>query len=182
MEKSLKMLWRQTILLKDGLKNILKTNLINLLNMIVDQLKNLEIYKSLSDDIYVGLHFLSCARTSIEIGTYQINSRVKAIVSEYETIEDFERGYEAHKHVIDIQFPIIGLERVKWSPIENMKVNIPYDQAKDRTFYKDPSIQGTHVDIGNGIFAIMFPEDGHGPQHCINQPELIKKITIKVSI
>lgn len=150
--------------------------------MIVDQLRNIEIYKGVSDDIYAGLQFLAKATPDIKLGTYPINEKVKAIVSEYKTIENFERGYEAHKHVIDIQYPIIGLERVKWSPIENMNVNIPYEKENDRTFYKDPSVQGTHVDIGNGIFAIMFPEDGHGPQHYVNQPELIKKITIKVSI
>ena len=71
---------------------------------------------------------------------------------------------------------------MKWSPIEGMEVNIPYDAEKDRTFYKSPHKQGTHVDIGNGIFAIMFPEDGHGPQHYVGKPELIKKLTIKVSI
>jgi len=150
--------------------------------MIVDQLKNIEIYKGVSDDIYAGLQFLANATPDIQLGTYPINEKVKAIVSEYKTIENFERGYEAHKHVIDIQYPIIGLERVKWSPIENMNVNIPYEEENDRTFYKDPSAQGTHVDIGNGIFAIMFPEDGHGPQHFVIHPELIKKITIKVSI
>ena len=150
--------------------------------MVVDQLKNIEIYRGLSDDIYTGLQFLANASSDIELGTYVINDRVKAIVSEYETIEKFERGYEAHKHVIDIQYPIIGLERVKWSPIEGMKVNIPYDESKDRTFYKDPLAQGTHVDIGDGIFAIMFPEDGHGPQHFVTESQLIKKITIKVSI
>jgi len=150
--------------------------------MIVDQLKNIDLYKGVSDDIYAGLRFLAKATPDIELGIYPINENVKAIVSEYTTIESFERGYEAHKHVIDIQYPIVGLERVKWSPIENMSVNIPYDIDKDRTFYKDPSVQGTHVDIGNGIFAIMFPEDGHGPQHYVNQPEIIKKITIKVSI
>jgi YhcH/YjgK/YiaL family protein len=150
--------------------------------MVVDQLKNIEIYRGLSDDIYSGLNFLAHASRDIELGTYIINDRVKAIVSEYETIANFERGYEAHKHVIDIQYPIVGLERVKWSPIEGMKVNIPYDESKDRTFYKDPSVQRTHVDIGDGIFAIMFPEDGHGPQHFVTEPQLIKKITIKVSI
>lgn len=150
--------------------------------MVVDQLKNIEIYKGLSPDIYAGLQFIANANPDIELGTYQINGNVKALVTEYETIENFERGYEAHKHVIDIQYPIIGLERIKWSPIEKMNVNIPYDEAHDRTFYKDPSLQGTHVDIGKGIFAIMFPEDGHGPQHYVNKPENIKKITIKVSI
>ena len=150
--------------------------------MILDTLKNIKLYKGLSPDIYAGLEFLSRATASIEIGTYPINSRVKAIVSEYETVENFHRGFEAHKHVIDIQYPIIGLERVKWSPIENMEINIPYNEEKDRTFYKNPSKQCTHVDIGNGIFAIMYPGDGHGPQHYINKSELIKKITIKVKL
>ena len=150
--------------------------------MVVDTLKNIEQYKGLSLDIYAGLQFLANAKSEIELGIYPINKNVKAIVSSYETVDKFERGYESHKNVIDIQYPIIGLERVKWSPIEKMNINIPYDESKDRTFFKDPSKQGTHVDIGNGIFAIMFPEDGHGPQHYVTQPELIKKITIKVSI
>lgn len=150
--------------------------------MILDSLKNIEIYKGISEDIYEGLIFLTKASPEIEIGTYIINRNTKAIVSEYETLENFERGFEAHKHVIDIQYPIIGLERVKWSPIENMNINIPYNEEKDRTFYKDPSVQATQVDIGNGIFAIMFPEDGHSPQHYINKSELIKKITIKVKL
>ena len=150
--------------------------------MVVDTLKNIEIYKGLSPDIYAGLNFLAKATPEIELGLYPINDNVKAIVSSYETVDVFERGYESHKHVIDIQYPIIGLERVKWSPIESMNVNIAYDKLKDRTFFKDPSIQGTHVDIGNGIFAVMFPEDGHGPQHKVGKKEVIKKITIKVSI
>lgn len=150
--------------------------------MIVDKLKNINIYKGLSPDIYAGLQFLQNAKPDIELGTYPVNDNVKAIVSEYETIADFSRGYEAHKHVIDIQYPILGLERVKWSPIEGMNINFPYDEIKDRTFYKDPSAQGVHVDIGGGIFAIMFPEDGHSPQHYIDKPELIKKITIKITI
>ena len=150
--------------------------------MVVDKLENIELYKGLSPDIYAGLQFLANAKDDIELGTYLINNNVKAIVSSYSTVDEFERGYESHKHVIDIQYPITGLERVKWSPIEGMNVNIPYDESKDRTFFKDPSAQGTHVVIGNGIFAIMFPEDGHGPQHKVEEKEVIKKITIKVSI
>ena len=150
--------------------------------MILDTLANIENYKNVSPNIYAGLQYLQNIDPEIETGTYTINDRVKVIISEYETVAVFERGYEAHKHVIDIQLPLRGLERVKWSNIKGMNVNIPYDPEFDRTFYKDPSIQGTHVDIGNGIFAIMFPEDGHGPQHFIDIPELIKKATVKVSI
>jgi YhcH/YjgK/YiaL family protein len=150
--------------------------------MVIDSLKNVKTYKGLSPDIYAGLKFLAEAKSDIELGVYPINENVKAIVSSYETVDEFVRGYEAHQHVIDIQYPIIGMERVKWSPIKDMDVNIPYDDAKDRTFYKNPSAQGTHIDIGNGIFAIMFPQDGHGPQHKVGEKEVIKKITIKVSI
>lgn len=149
--------------------------------MIVDSLNNIKVYENLNPDIYEGLVYLKNIEPDIELGTYTINDNVKAIVSEYDTVEHFERGFEAHKHVIDIQYPVRGLERVKWSPIENMDINIPYEEEKDRTFYKNAHPQSTHVDIGNGIFAIMFPEDGHSPQHYVNKPELIKKVTIKVS-
>jgi YhcH/YjgK/YiaL family protein len=150
--------------------------------MILDNLKNIEIYKGISQDLYEGLEFILNATPDIELGNYKINQNTIAIVSEYETKENFERGYEAHKHVVDIQYPIVGIEKVKWSPIDNMEVNIPYDDIKDRTFFKNPSPQGTEVIIGNGIFAIMFPNDGHSPQHYIEKPQLIKKITVKVSI
>jgi biofilm protein TabA len=150
--------------------------------MILDQIGNIELYKNFSKTIYAGLQFIASSTPDIALGIYEICDGVTALVTEYETLEVFERGYEAHRHVIDIQYPIIGLERVKWSPIEGMDINIPYDPVKDRTFYKNPSPQGTMVDVGQGIFAIMFPQDGHGPQHFIDEPEIIKKITVKVTI
>lgn len=150
--------------------------------MIVDQIKNLETYKNFSPDIYVGLKFLSTIKPDIELGEYVINEQVKAIVSEYPTVEFFERGWEAHKHVLDIQFPIIGVERIKWSPIDEMDVNIPYEEDKDRTFYKKPYKYGFDIIIGDGTFAIMFPQDGHGPQYLVEKSEIIKKVTIKISI
>ena len=150
--------------------------------MILDQISNIHLYRGLSDSIYSGLEFIAKATPEIELGTYKIFPGVKALVTEYETIEDFIRGYESHKHVIDIQYPVIGLERIKWSPISSMDVKTPYDSIRDRTFYHHPSPQATQVDIGNGIFAVMFPEDGHSPQHFISKAEIIKKITIKVSI
>lgn len=150
--------------------------------MILDKIQNIETYKGVSSDIYAGLQFIANATPEIELGEYRISEKVKALVTEYETVENFERGYEAHKHVIDIQYPIVGFERIKWSPIDKMEVNIPYNEQKDRTFYKSPSDQMTEVVIGNDYFAIFFPQDGHGPQHFFKEKELIKKITIKVSI
>lgn len=149
--------------------------------MITDHLTRSGIYRAISPKIAAGFDFLIKATPDIELGEYFVIEGVKAIVSEYMTKSIFQPGYEAHKRVIDIQYPIIGLERVKWSPLDTMAVKTPYDEQKDVAYYEQPT-QGTYVDIGNGFFAIMFPADGHGPQHFVTEPELIKKITIKVSI
>jgi len=148
--------------------------------MIIDSLKNINFYKNISEDIYQGLIFLNNASENIKLGEYIINNKVKAIVTEYETGLDIEQIYEAHQNVIDIQYPIIGLERVKWSPISEMNIRTPYDIKNDVTFYTKPHKQGSHVDIGNGFFTIMFPQDGHNPQLFIDNPQIIKKITIKI--
>lgn len=150
--------------------------------MIVDTLKRINLYKTLSPDIFRGLEYISRVDKSVNLGEYILSDKVKAIVSEYQTVENFVRGYEVHDHTIDIQYPVVGLERVKWSPVEGMSINIPYDQYKDRTFYSNPSLQGFSIDIGSGLFAIMFPGDAHSPQHYVEKPELIKKVTVKIKL
>ena len=150
--------------------------------MIIDTLDNINLYKELSDDIYAGLLFLQGVNPGIELGVYTINNRVKAIVEKYGTKWYSSLEFESHKHVVDIQCPVIGTERVFWSPIADMDIKISYDIKNDRTIFVNPHAQSTHVDIGNKVFAIMFENDGHSPKHCFKSPELIKKITIKVSI
>ena len=150
--------------------------------MIVDTLDSINSYKELSNDIYAGLVFLKNVDSDIELGVYTINNRVKAIVEEYKTVCRKIFEFESHKHVIDFQYPVIGTERVFWSPIADMDIKIPYDKERDRTILINPHTQSTHVDIGNRVFAIMFENDGHSPQHCAEPPRAIKKITIKVSI
>ena len=150
--------------------------------MIIDTLDNINLYKELSSDIHEGLLFLQNVDPSIKLGDYTINNRVKAIIEEYDTNCNHSLEFESHKHVVDIQCPVIGTERVFWSPIADMDIKIPYDIKNDRTIFVNPHAQSTHVDIGNKVFAIMFENDGHSPKHCFKSPELIKKITIKVSI
>lgn len=78
--------------------------------MIYDKIDNIELYKGLSEDINLGLEFLKKATPDIENGVHQITPRVKAIVSEYETQEVNEYGYEAHKEYIDRHYPFIKFE------------------------------------------------------------------------
>lgn len=149
--------------------------------MIYDSLSNIELYKGLSDDIYEGLVFLKNVKPSIENGVYELNSRVKAIISEYETKEENDYGFEAHKRFIDIQYVLHGSERVCCLPTEKLNETIPYSEDNDAAFYS-ATIQPQEMIIGEGFFSIFFPQDGHMPCLCMDEPKKVKKVVVKVMV
>ena len=150
--------------------------------MIFDHINNIETYKGLSPDIYEGLKFLRQVSPDIAVGTHQINPRVKAIVSEYETKKVNEHGFEAHKKNIDIQYLLKSEERVACYPIEKLTESKPYCEEKDAVFYSTDGIKALEMTLGDGYFAIFFPLDGHMPQLCVDKPMSVKKIVVKVEI
>lgn len=149
--------------------------------MIYDKIDNIGLYAGLSTDIYAGLTFIKQVPLDIAVGTYQVNPRVKAIVSEYETKEKNEYGYEAHRKNIDIQYLIYGMERISCLSIEKLEETKPYSEEMDAAFYK-ANTQLMEMTIGDGYFAIFFPLDGHMPQLCVEKPMKVKKVVIKVEI
>lgn len=149
--------------------------------MIYDSLSNISTYKDLSQDIYSGLLFLQQVSPDIAVGTYQINSRVRAIVSEYETKVENEVGYEAHRKNIDIQYLLRGEERVACLPLDKLKETVPYSEERDAAFFTS-SLQPIEMTLGDDYFAIFFPQDGHMPQLSIGGPEMVKKVVVKVVI
>ena len=132
--------------------------------MIYDNLSNIELYKGLMPDIYEGIKFLKEADANIANGVYQINPRVKAIVSEYETKDKNEYGYEAHRKYIDIQCTLKGQERVACLPIDKLIETKPYSDKDDAALYS------------------FYPQDGHMPQLCIDEPRVVKKVVVKVQM
>ena len=148
--------------------------------MIFDHISNISLYCTLSPDIYAGLEYLKQISSDIAVGVYQITPRVKAIVSEYETKVKNEVGYEAHRKNIDIQYLLKGEERVACLPLEKLKETKPYSEEKDAAFFTT-SVQPIEMTLGDGYFAIFFPQDGHMPQLCVNdEPMIVKKVVIKV--
>ena len=147
--------------------------------MIYDKINNLETYASISDDIRLGLEWLRDVKPDIAQGVYEITSCVKAIVSEYTTKHENEYGYEAHRDNIDIQYIISGLEKICCLPLEYLKV---YSKENDVAFYESLEMKPQELILGNDYFAIFFPQDGHMPQLCVDKPEAVKKVVIKVRI
>ncbi len=150
--------------------------------MIFDHINNIETYKGLSPDLYEGLKFLKQATPDLAVGTYQVTSRVKAIVSEYETKVKNEVGFEAHCKNIDIQYLLKGEERIACCPVEKLIVTEPYSEEKDAAFYAVEGVKAQELTIGDGYFAVFYPQDAHMPQLCVDKPMSVKKVVIKVEI
>lgn len=149
--------------------------------MVYDKIDNIETYKGLSEDIYEGLKFLKKASLDLASGVYEVNPRVKAIVSEYETKPGNENGYEAHKNFIDIQYLLKGTEKNCCLPIEKLKETKPYREDIDAAFYES-EISTQELMLGDGYFAIYWPQDGHMPGLNVDGTEKVKKVVVKVEI
>lgn len=150
--------------------------------MIFDHIDSLETYRSVDPDIYAGLKYLHALKPDVALGEYQVTPNVLALVTSYDTKVENVGRYEAHRHVIDVQFPIIGLEGIEWSRLTGMTVAVPYDEAKDRTMYELPQNK-TDIVIGNGYFAVFWPADAHNPQRAVGgRSSTIKKVTLKVKV
>ena len=135
----------------------------------------------MSNEINEGLVFLKQVNLDIENGVYYLSPRVKAIVSEYETKRENEYGFEAHKRYIDIQCVLKGLEKVCYMPVVKLRETRPYSDENDVVFYSTEELPQDLI-IGDGYFAIFFPQDGHMPQLCVDNPQLVKKVVVKVEI
>ena len=152
--------------------------------MIYDKIKNIALYKGLSDDIYAGLKYLKDLSPDIAPGTYEINPRVKAFISEYTTKPENENGYEAHQKNIDIQYLLRGTEKIACLPVDELQETKPYNEATDAAFYAAPA-SGHHPSslfLQPSAFAIFFPQDAHMPCLCMDTPTKVKKVVIKVKI
>lgn len=150
--------------------------------MIYDKIENIELYKGLSDDIYAGMRYLKEMNPDVEPGTYEINPRVKAFVSEYTTKPENENGYEAHQKNIDIQYLLKGTEKIACLPVDELQETQPYNPSTDAAFYESNLRPLTLVLRPLTSFVLFFPQDGHMPQLSITAPEPVKKVVIKIKI
>lgn len=148
--------------------------------MIYDKIDNLKIYAGISEDIRLGLEWLRDVNPDIEKGVYELSPRVKAIVSEYTTNEVNENGYEAHRDYIDIQYLLKGSEKICCLPLEYLKEEQAYKAEIDAAFYEEENVKPQEMVIGNGYFAVFYPQDGHMPGLYSIEPEEVKKVVIKI--
>jgi YhcH/YjgK/YiaL family protein len=146
-----------------------------------------ELYKQIPDSprLKQALDYIGGARgQALADGRYEIQGQeLYALAQSYQTIPADENAkFEAHRRYIDVQYLVDGVEGMGWAPLDQMRVNTPYNPEKDVILGTCPSAVSTLVKVAAGQAAIFFPEDAHAPKLAAGEPCSVKKIVVKVFI
>src|SRR6185437_15456495 len=111
-------------------------------------------------------------------GKYPIDGdNVYASVTEDSTKDYDKSKWESHRKYIDLQYVISGEEKIGVSPVADVKVTEPYNEAKDVAHY---SGDGKIYDARPGTFFLFFPGTAHRPNITTSGNKADKKIVIKI--
>jgi len=144
--------------------------------MITDKLVNIDKYSEIPANIKAFIKGLS---KDLQVGRLNISDDDYANVDEYTTKTHDNCKFEAHKKYADIQILLSGTERLDYSTSEG-HITESYDENRDVMFAEAKETASVILDGTN--FVMYFPEELHKPQMCVNNPEKIKKIVVKVKI
>lgn len=113
-----------------------------------------------------------------------------ALCQSYHTKPEAEGRFEAHRKYIDVQYIVSGEELILTLPLADQTPSIPYDEAKDITFYpldcgggnptSAPNPQPSRLLLTPGMVAALFPEDLHAPSLSVGEPTVVGKVVVKV--
>jgi biofilm protein TabA len=151
--------------------------------MILDALPRWGQYVPLSPRFTAAFKFLEQVTPDLPTGRHEIaGDEVFAFVQKYRTKPYAECQYEAHLKYIDIQCMIRGRELVYWAPRSWLtEVTMPFDAEKDAALWQVIP-NGVPLQLSDGHFAILYPEDGHAPSCAWDEPAEVFKVVVKVKV
>jgi YhcH/YjgK/YiaL family protein len=152
--------------------------------MITSTLSQLHWYSVISPNFEKAIQYaLSMDFTALEPGKYLIDGEeVFAIVNEYMTKPLAECDPESHRDYADIQIMVTGVERFGYVPLTGQPETTPYNEEKDVAFYTLAPEDLSYLTLHPGEFIIFFPSDVHQPEVYTHQPELVRKVVLKVAL
>jgi len=149
--------------------------------MIIDTLNHAQIYYSLGERFETALKWLESADiSSLAPGWHEIDGdEIYAVVQEYNTAPRDTLKAEAHKIYADIQYVYSGKEQIGYGRIEeSVPMGEPAD-GKDVYFYEPVT---EYLNMPEGVFSILFPQDVHTPKCMMDEAAAVKKVVVKVKI
>ena len=146
--------------------------------MIYDYVKNLDVYAALLPRIETYKKFMVDSR-DLPVGRYELGDGDFVLIQEGTTKPVSEGKFEAHKNFLDLQVVVAGKECIKWQNIDLLGETAAYDQTVDKVNF---SGEGDTLRINEGMFYIMFPEDGHMACVHLDAPSSYRKLVIKIKL
>jgi biofilm protein TabA len=149
--------------------------------MIADKIKNISLYTNISERIAKGLELLKDHDLINKAdGKYEVDGdNIYYLVQRYKTKNYGEAKFEAHRNYIDIQAVLRGREIIGYTNIGNLKENVPY--KTDVVFFETP-VEFTEIKLTEGMFTLLFPDDGHMPACDYGGKNEVVKIVVKIKI
>ena len=147
--------------------------------MIYDKLENLETYEGIAPNIMKGLRLLRDTDFSaLEPGRYEVDGDALYFsVQAYDTkVSD---KIEAHRSYIDIQYLLEGEEAVGIAPLDELGEPFESKPEKDAWLYNGETKE---LKLGNGLFMVLYPQDGHSPSRMIGEAKPVRKVVVKVHV
>lgn len=148
--------------------------------MIHDSLKNSSAIEKLHPKFKQAFDYLKNTDFStLEDGKIELDGdKLYLSIASIKGKEKADAPIETHKNYIDIQVPLLGVEKIGWKAgCDLQEVSKPYSSEKDITFFIDRPT--AYTKIYPGEFVVYYPEDGHAPG--IGEG-LIRKVVVKVAI
>jgi YhcH/YjgK/YiaL family protein len=118
---------------------------------------------------------------ALKVGKYELNgNNLFFFVDEYNTKNEEDTKYEAHRKYADIQYLIEGEEKIGVNKLQPSTLCTEYVDSKDIAFYEMP--EDNYRVANQNVFFVFFPDDAHRP--CVKTLEnsKVKKIVYKVRV
>ena len=150
--------------------------------MILDNINNFLKYARSSESSLLAYDFImNFKKKELPVGRYELDGdRCYALVQEYETAPESEKDFESHRCYIDLQYIIEGCEEMYWQQTNSLEEKIPYNEETDAAFYSGSV--SCRFQVRADEFVVFYPQDGHKPGCCVQFPEKVRKIVIKMLI
>lgn len=150
--------------------------------MILDNINNFLKYARSSESSLLAYDFImNFKKKELPVGRYELDGdRCYALVQEYETAPELEKDFESHRRYIDLQYIIEGCEEMYWQQTNSLEEKIPYNEEADVAFYS--GAVSCRFQVRADEFVVFYPQDGHKPGCCVQFPDKVRKIVIKMLI
>ena len=133
--------------------------------MVLDSLKNAELYYSLSPRLKRAFELIASVDwTTAAAGRHDLDgSDIFVNVMDVDLKQPQDAKLEVHNAYIDIQILITGeKEAFGWSERKDLRApQSEFNTEKDICFYDDAP--QTYYELRPGQFTILMPDDGHAP-------------------